>query len=728
MKKILFLILLICNVVYYSFGNWNNVDVQIISEIQSLRKNQNQEKLNITIFPVLIKFNNINVLEIISKFNHNYKLITSNILTANIGYDCLNELANSIDIVRIERSKPMTLMMDSAKVHTKVDKVHNGDFPLSKKYTGKNVIVGIIDTGIDFTHKEFRNLDDTTKSKILNIWSMTDFSGNPPEGYDFGTEYSRSEIEDEIDGSPAGKVLTNDNAIGHGTHVSSIAAGNIGVAPDAILIVVQLDLALYEITHAVLLATNYIYKKADEYGLPCVINASVGSVYDIQHDGTDFLSEAIDSLVNAKPGRAFVCSAGNYGTPIYSHHWGDFEVKNDSVWTYLTSSSIQKLYFEIPKEYSSSLEFAIEVHKTNNQNQFEFIDRTPFFSVKNVQENSNHIYYKILTSTSVLVSEFDILTSNLSQEKVEMSIAIDRENFNNVMYKLYVKGNGKFHSFSSNYIGEPSNFNGGLPIDNQYINSDNNFMIGVPGVAKNAITVGSYVNKYTYKDTSGVENPIAGFRYIPGSLSRFSSHGPTTDNRMKPDISAPGELIVAAKADKYKAKSNTVVNDGKYRVTSGTSMSSPHVAGAVALLLEKEPNLDSEKIKNILKETAISDNFTNELDNLPNILWGWGKLNVFDAISKISEISVNEEIKKVNLFPNPANEYLNISFDSEKDGIGKIEIIDLLGKTFCSFENYINQGNNSIKYSELSTLPTATYTIKVTINNEIVSIGKFIKQ
>ena len=141
--------------------------------------------------------------------------------------------------------------------------------------------------------------------------------------------------------------------------MSSIAAGNNGVAPDANLIVVQLDLDMYELTQAVLLATNYIYKKADEYGLPCVINASVGTAYDIQHDGTDFLSEAIDSLFNDKPGRAFVCSAGNYGATIYSNHWGDFEVKNDSVWTYLTSSSIQKLYFEIPKEYASSLEFAI---------------------------------------------------------------------------------------------------------------------------------------------------------------------------------------------------------------------------------------------------------------------------------------------------------------------------------------------------------------------------------
>ena len=308
-----------------------------------------------------------------------------------------------------------------------------------------------------------------------------------------------------------------------------------------------------------------------------------------------------------------------------------------------------------------------------------------------------------------------------------MSISIDRENINNLMYKLYVKRNGKFHSFSSNYIDDPSNFKGGLPIDNQYINSDNNYMIGVPGVAKNAITVGFYVNRYSYKDTSGTENPISGFRYVPGSLSRFSSHGPTTDYRIKPEISAPGELIIAAKADKYKAKSNTVVEDGKYRVSSGSSMSSPHVAGAIALLFEKEPNLDSEKIKKILKEIAISDNFTDSEGKLPNNVWGWGKLNIFDAINKSSEISVNEEIEKINLFPNPAKEYVKLSVESKQEWVGKIEIIDMLGKTVFSYDRFINYGNNIIELYELRELSNSLYTVKVTINNKIFKTAKFLK-
>ncbi len=97
------------------------------------------------------------------------------------------------------------------------------------------------------------------------------------------------------------------------------------------------------------------------------------------------------------------------------------------------------------------------------------------------------------------------------------------------------------------------------------------------------------------------------------------------------------------------------------------------------------------------------------------------------SISPSISVETVTEIE-TTIFPNPATDYLNIAFDSPKEGLGTIEIIDLLGIKVCSFETYINEGINSIKYSELDNLQTASYTIKVTINNEIVSIGKFIKQ
>ncbi len=134
-------------------------------------------------------------------------------------------------------------------------------------------------------------------------------------------------------------------------------------------------------------------------------------------------------------------------------------------------------------------------------------------------------------------------------------------------------------------------------------------------------------------------------------------------------------------------------------------------------------SLPIESANPFIKSLTISDNYIHVCTYGSSVF----RAKLSDIITSVEDNGSNE-ITKINLFPNPANEYLNISFESTKEGTGKIEIIDLFGKTVCSFENFIIEGNNSIKYSELSTLPTTTYTIKVTMNNEIVSIGKFIKQ
>ncbi len=124
-----------------------------------------------------------------------------------------------------------------------------------------------------------------------------------------------------------------------------------------------------------------------------------------------------------------------------------------------------------------------------------------------------------------------------------------------------------------------------------------------------------------------------------------------------------------------------------------------------------------------IKTLVIPDNYIYATVNGSSVF----RAKLSDIISSVDDNNYNE-ITKMNIFPNPATDYLNISFNSPKEGLGTIEIIDLLGKKACSFENYITSGNNSIKYSELDNLQTASYTVKVTINNQIVSIGKFIKR
>ena len=180
-------------------------------------------------------------------------------------------------------------------------------------FTGKDVIVGIIDTGIDIKHEDFKNPDGTTR--ILYIWDQT-LDGVPPSDFTFGAECTKADID-------AGSC-THTDFVGHGTQVSGIAAGNgratgngypanryMGMAPEAGLIVVN----AYEpgagfFTDRIIDAISYIQSRAEALGMPVVINMSLGT-QDCPHDGTSLLARAVDAA--SGPGKIFSISAGNEG-------------------------------------------------------------------------------------------------------------------------------------------------------------------------------------------------------------------------------------------------------------------------------------------------------------------------------------------------------------------------------------------------------------------------------
>ena len=168
-------------------------------------------------------------------------------------------------------------------------------------YTGKGVIVGIIDTGIDWRRSDFKGADGS--SRILYIWDQTiQMSDYALMGY--GTERTKEEID-------SGQCLQTDPA-GHGTHVASIAAGSgrgmsgfVGMAPEADIIAVKTSFYDAEILDAV----GYIMEKAFELNKPVVINMSFGTILE----WPAILKDAIDTAYNA--GIVVVAGAGNSGTP-----------------------------------------------------------------------------------------------------------------------------------------------------------------------------------------------------------------------------------------------------------------------------------------------------------------------------------------------------------------------------------------------------------------------------
>lgn len=246
-----------------------------------------------------------------------------------VDYD---ETINKISgLVFIELGGIYTLSTTTLLESSKVQAFHKNSY---LKLTGKDVIVGIIDTGIDYLNEEFMTND--RKTRILRIWDQgINKEGKYPKGISYGTEYNQSEIQSAIDlfksgGDPYSIVESRDD-YGHGTEMSCIIAGSgkdndlKGVVPEADIAIVKLDEAFKKYTDYfftkgdglkyrnidILLAMKYLYNLSFEYDKPIVIYVPVGSNFGA-HDGTSILERYIDEISN-KRGVAVVASSGNQG-------------------------------------------------------------------------------------------------------------------------------------------------------------------------------------------------------------------------------------------------------------------------------------------------------------------------------------------------------------------------------------------------------------------------------
>ena len=172
----------------------------------------------------------------------------------------------------IEKPKRLYFATEQGKLASCMEPLQTG-FGFS--LFGKGILIAVLDSGIDDTHPEFRNADGS--SRILAIWDQTG-KGNPPKGFEVGTEYSQDEINEALRNKP----LPIRDLSGHGTAVAAIAAGNSGVAPQAQLLVVKLGnpaANTFPKTTELMMAVEYAYQKALEVQMPLVVNLSFGTVY-----------------------------------------------------------------------------------------------------------------------------------------------------------------------------------------------------------------------------------------------------------------------------------------------------------------------------------------------------------------------------------------------------------------------------------------------------------------
>jgi subtilisin family serine protease len=261
------------------------------------------------------------------------------VVSVSIPLGQLETLANHPDVLYMELAKRYRPVLDRSIPDIQVHQLWARQPDMSfSGITGQDVVIGVVDSGLDWRHPDFRKPDGSTRIKFF--WDPADFSfqnsggtiGSPPLPGGNGTVYTEEQINAALQGQ--GTVNTGDEC-GHGTHVTGIASGNgagsaggvpagtfVGVAPEADLIAVRVfgaGCAFLSGAIDLVEALQFIDQKATGVGRPYVINLSLGGHIGA-HDGTSLEEIAIDSLVGpGRPGKAMVVSAGNEGDePIHA--------------------------------------------------------------------------------------------------------------------------------------------------------------------------------------------------------------------------------------------------------------------------------------------------------------------------------------------------------------------------------------------------------------------------
>ncbi|MEA5592974.1 S8 family peptidase [Rivularia sp. UHCC 0363] len=501
--------------------------------------------------------------------------------TAFLPIESLDRLSEEPAIERIKPSRKLHIRMDVAPGKVALPQFQQKNSQLS----GKGVVIGVIDSGIDSAHPAF-------SGRILRIWDQT-LSGKGVAEGKYGAELTDDQIAISIDTD------------GHGTHVAGIAGGSdktfCGVAPEAEFIIVKTDLQDAHIADGV----RYIFRVASDMGLPAVVNLSLGGHAD-GHDGTDSLSKIINSQTG--PGRIVCTAAGNEGN---DNIHGQTAVSKGKTSTMRFSAPLNQVGIVwLNGWYSKDSELEVSVRSPNG-----FV--TPFQPVI-TDDNPSQEY-------------------NLSDTRVEI-VTPGKDPINgdhNFFVQIRGTGDGKFNQpvpggvwqlRLRNPASEETRVDVWTLDDASSVfftgkSVADSVKIGSPGCASSTVTVAAYTSKNEYIDIDGKERQMG---LELDTISEFSSEGPLRNGDRKPDIAAPGAMIVSALSSDADLDRSMIINS-KFVALAGTSMATPFVTGLVALLLQRNPKLDPEALKELLrKNCSIPGKEKGAFDNK----WGFGLINV----------------------------------------------------------------------------------------------------
>lgn len=505
----------------------------------------------------------------------------------------LDPVSDDPAVRRIVPSRYLRPRLDIAGLAVKVAALR------SKSLDGADVLIGTIDTGIDSAHPAFG-------SRVNRIWDQNVANGPGAGGFAYGQEFT----------GPA--LVASRDVNGHGTHVAGIAAGDDprygGMAPKATVITVATDFLTTHLADAV----QYIFSAAASLKMPAVINMSLGGHGD-PHDGSDELSQIIDQ--QSGPGRIVCCAAGNEGAdPI---HAAVTVMPNSSqnVTFFVTGPAAlgQDAIF-INAWYpgaGSGLDVAVQ-SPSGSQTAFQQV-----ISTGNNQQSYNLPQGIVSVATpgpNPVNGDYNIFISVDANGTVPLgagtwTITLRNSGSSPVPVDLWVQDS--VNGFNTGFTGAAV---------------ANSLKIGAPGACASAVTVASYTTRTNWVDVAG--NPwTVGFPL--NDLSPFSSNGPlrarggVTNAVLKPDVTAPGAMIVSCRSSARPAPVPPAVDqyiiDPQHLIDAGTSMATPVVTGIVALLLQRNPGLDPPAVKALLQRNCRIPG--SAVGNVRDDRWGYGLID-----------------------------------------------------------------------------------------------------
>lgn len=514
----------------------------------------------------------------------------------------LEELAGLEQVEYMELPRGLQYDVYRAKQESCILPVSAGEAGLN----GKGVLVGIIDSGIDYLLGDFRNENG---SRILYLWDQTIESDSIVSGqFSLGTEYTKEEIDRAIeafgtDGQrqnyrAAREIVPSEDTSGHGTAVAGIAAGSSpallyrGVAPESELVIVKLrgGRQAAPLTTDLMRAISYVVRKALELNRPLVINLSIGDTYG-SHDGTMLLERFIDSV--CENGRNVICiGAGNEA--LANGHTSFVPITPERIELAIAERE-RNTNVQIWKNYVDECEIVIEAP---NGERYK-VDLGRIGRQEWMTGNTQVLIYVAMPKPFTV------------NEQILFDFVPAGEYIDSGIWVFYVTPVGvsqhDYHMFLPGAV--VRNFG------TRFVSPNPELTMTIPAFSKRALTVGAY-------------------NMVTNSYAEFSGRGKTLGEEgriffatdAKPDIAAVGVDIKAP------------VPGGGYASFTGTSFSTPLVTGAVALMMEwgivkgNDRFLYGEKVKAYLRKGAKA---LDGEDLYPNEKIGWGGLCLDESFDNI---------------------------------------------------------------------------------------------